>query len=179
MKRNDLAAHLQKLEELEEVERIRDAPSSEQRVLDLQRTAGNRAANALVVQAKLIVGKADDPAEREADLRAGHVIAALSGRQDPTTARRSPDTPGGPDPLGGLDVNSELESEIDHKRRGSGQKIPSEVQRAFGADSGALDGVRVHTDVHADRLSESLQAKAFTTGQRHLLPRGHLQPRLE
>jgi hypothetical protein len=163
MKRTDLAAHLRHIEELEETSTVRKAPSSEQQLLDVQRNAGNQAVNALIVQAKLMVGKANDPAEQAADVRAGHVIAAMKG-QAPGTAQRASESHSGPDPLGGLDVSSDVEAEIDN-RRGSGKQIPSDVQRAFGADAPALDGVRVHTDGHADRLSESLQAKAFTTGK--------------
>ncbi|MEY2423100.1 MAG: hypothetical protein QOI95_3167 [Acidimicrobiaceae bacterium] len=173
MKHTDFAAHLREIEELEDTERTSDAPSG-QRVLDVQRTAGNQAVNALVVQAKLMVGKAADPAEHEADLRADHVLAALTHGQG-TSARRSSDEDHGPDPLGGLDVSTETESEID-KQRGGGQKVPTEVRSAFGADSAALDSVRVHTDVHADRLSQSLQAKAFTTGKDIFFRQGTYNP---
>lgn len=172
--KHDLAAHLRRLEELGGAESEPGTPSSEQRLLDVQRRAGNRAANALLVQAKLMVGKADDPAERDADVRAGHVIAAMNAN-GLALAQRTDSDHGGSDPLGGVEVSADLESEID-KHRGGGTSVPSDVRRAFGPEASALDDVRVHTDANASRLSEVLQAKAFTTGSDIFFRQGTYNP---
>src|SRR4051794_25971926 len=83
-------------------------------LLGLQRAAGNRA-TAAFVQTKLVVGKAADPAEQEADDIADAVLQRLrrqpgddddgDGTGDgPPTIRRS--SGGGDDPLGGSDVDA-------------------------------------------------------------------------
>ncbi|MEY2452656.1 MAG: hypothetical protein QOD92_2230 [Acidimicrobiaceae bacterium] len=172
--KHDLAAHLQHLQDLEKAESDREAPSSEQQLLEVQRRAGNQAVNALLVQAKLMVGKAGDPAERDADVRAAHVVAAMNVNGS-ALAQRTGSDHGGSDPLGGLDVSADLESEID-KHRGGGTSVPPDVRRAFGPEAAALDDVRVHTDGDASRLSEALQAKAFTTGSDIFFRQGTYNP---
>jgi hypothetical protein len=62
-------------------------------------------------------------------------------------------------------ITPEIESTIQQARSG-GQPLAGIVRRpveqAFGTDFG---GVTVHEDARADELSQSLQARAFTTGQ--------------
>jgi hypothetical protein len=45
--------------------------------------------------------------------------------------------------------------------------------KAMGAD---FSGVRVHTDSQSDELNQSIQAKAFTTGQDVFFRRGAYDP---
>jgi hypothetical protein len=148
----------------------------------LQRSFGNRAvvgllprtSSRLPIQAKLTVNPVGDAYEREADRVAEQVVGALDGgqhgvqRQEEDEAiqtqalsgiiQRLPDG-------GGTVVAPELEDEI-KQARGGGQHLSGDVrepmEQAFGAD---FSGVRVHTDANADALSQSLQARAFTTGQ--------------
>ena len=47
------------------------------------------------------------------------------------------------------------------------------MEQRLGAD---FDGVRLHTDARADRLSRSLQAQAFTTGNDIFFRRGGYAP---
>ncbi|WP_218080216.1 eCIS core domain-containing protein [Anthocerotibacter panamensis] len=61
--------------------------------------------------------------------------------------------------------------------RGGGQGIADTVrgplEQAFGAD---FSGVRVHTDSQSDSLNQSLQARAFTTGQDIFFRQGEYNP---
>jgi len=69
--------------------------------------------------------------------------------------------PGG----GGMAATSELETSI-QQARGSGQPLSENIrqpmEQAFGAD---FSSVKVHTDTQSDQLNQSIQARAFTTGQ--------------
>jgi hypothetical protein len=62
------------------------------------------------------------------------------------------------------EVSNSLEAKI-NTNRGSGNTLSKEIrlpmEETFGAD---FSGVRVHTDSEANNLNESLQARAFTTG---------------
>jgi hypothetical protein len=124
-------------------------------LLELQQTIGNQATMGLV-QAKLVVGAADDPAEREADAIAARVLGGSGGGEPPPR--------GANDPLGGLEVGPDVSRDIE-RARGGGSPLPGSLRRelepGFGTD---FSNVRVHTDHRADALNRSLQARAFTTG---------------
>ncbi len=76
----------------------------------------------------------------------------------------------------GGDVSSNLEASI-QQARGGGQAIAENVrtplEQAFGAD---FSGVRVHTDSRSNQLNQSIQAKAFTTGQDVFFRQGAYEP---
>jgi hypothetical protein len=61
--------------------------------------------------------------------------------------------------------------------RGGGQAMDhgtrGKMEQAFGADFG---GVRIHTDNRADTLSQSLSARAFTTGSDVFFRQGEYSP---
>ncbi|MEL7314700.1 MAG: DUF4157 domain-containing protein, partial [Cyanobacteria bacterium J06559_3] len=63
------------------------------------------------------------------------------------------------------------------RSRGQGQPLTDSVrgpmEQAFGAN---FSGVRIHTDSQADGLNQSLQAKAFTTGQDIYFKQGEFKP---
>jgi hypothetical protein len=107
------------------------ADGPEQLFFALQRAVGNAAVNELFVQCKLHVARADDPAEREAEI---------------------------------------------NRARSGGAPVPTELRRAFGAQSYALSSVRLHTDAQANGLSEALHAKAFTTGNDVFFGKGAYAP---
>ncbi|MEQ9358015.1 eCIS core domain-containing protein [Coleofasciculus chthonoplastes] len=69
-----------------------------------------------------------------------------------------------------------LEQEIQQKR-GRGQPISNKIrqpmEQAFGAD---FSQVQVHTDSKSNKLNESIQAKAFTTGTDIFFKQGEYQP---
>src|SRR5205085_1524274 len=61
--------------------------------------------------------------------------------------------------------------------RGGGSPLPetlrSRMERGFGA---SFEDVRIHTGDESDRLNQSLQARAFTTGQDLYFKRGEYNP---
>ncbi|MEQ8540644.1 MAG: DUF4157 domain-containing protein [Coleofasciculus sp. D1-CHI-01] len=69
-----------------------------------------------------------------------------------------------------------IEQEIEQKR-GGGQPISNKIrqpmEQAFGAD---FSQVQVHTDSKSNKLNESIQAKAFTTGKDIFFKQGEYQP---
>jgi hypothetical protein len=77
---------------------------------------------------------------------------------------------------GRLAVDKEIEQRIT-SQRGGGQPLDTGVQQqmqdVIGYD---LSGVRVHTSPEASSLSQSLQAKAFTTGSDVFFNEGQYQP---
>ena len=127
------------------------------------------------VRRSMTIGRADDPAERQADRMADAALANLGAYDDSgvsTIARRTVDD----DPLGGTDVDPSLQRSIDAKR-GGGRPLGDRESNAFSDSYGVdLSGVRVHTDSDADRLSRSLQADAFTTGNDVFFRRGMYEP---
>jgi hypothetical protein len=74
---------------------------------------------------------------------------------------------------GGMDA---IERAIDGARgggRGMDHGTRSHMESAFGAD---FSGVRIHTDTRADGLSQSLSARAFTTGRDVFFRQGEYNP---
>jgi Domain of unknown function (DUF4157) len=137
-----------------------------------------------VVQAKLTIGQPDDHYEREADRIASDVVtkinaptvanaerSAITGNEAPKPSliqRRSAIAIGNATP----DLESSIQS-----ARGSGnplsETIRKPMEQAFGAD---FSGVKVHTDSQSDQLNQSIQAKAFTTGQDVFFRQGAYEP---
>jgi Domain of unknown function (DUF4157) len=78
--------------------------------------------------------------------------------------------------LNGGEASTDLESSI-QSARGSGQsldpKLQEKMSQAMGAD---FSGVKVHTDSQSDQLNQSIQAKAFTTGQDVFFRQGAYEP---
>ena len=125
---------------------------------------------AMLAQAKLSVGRVDDPAELEADEMAqkfsqwngaGGSVEVSEGSSG-GDAMRSADT--GTLETGGFEVGADVQSEISSR---SGRGVPladdqrSKFEQFFGKD---LSAVRVHADSDASELSGSLGAEAFTVG---------------
>jgi hypothetical protein len=76
----------------------------------------------------------------------------------------------------GASATLDLESSI-QQARGNGQPLGNNIrtpmEQAFGAD---FSGVRVHSDAHSDQLNQSIQARAFTTGQDVFFRQGAYNP---
>src|SRR3954454_3982448 len=164
------------------------SPQMSNALMNLQRMAGNRA-TAAYVQAKLVVGRADDPAEHEADTIADEVLTRLRRSGGEAGGDGDDDTPGdgprirrsssGPDPLGGLEVDSSTSNDIDKARsRGSALSgdVLSRMEQGFGHD---FSSVRIHQDKESDRLNRSLQAQAFTTGTDIFFSGGSYRPQTD
>jgi hypothetical protein len=132
------------------------------------------------VQAKLAVGRADDPQEAEADRLAAEVMRliqrgiepALEDDADPgPRVRRAVGASGagvggsvGGDRLGGTTAVADVESRI-RSHRGRGNPLDVATAQSLGAAFGSdFSAVRVHTDNDADQLSRELDARAFTVG---------------
>ncbi|MEY2975501.1 MAG: hypothetical protein RIR49_1921 [Actinomycetota bacterium] len=147
-----------------------DGEAASEDRLDQFVTSSSRSVG-LLAQARLSVGRVDDPAEVEAD----RMAAAFTG------ARRSPDTGGGPAggaaiAEGGFEVGADTEAAIE-SARGGGSALPKglrgEFEGFFGADLGS---VRLHTDGKAAGLSRSLGAEAFTVGSDVFFGDGRFDP---
>ncbi|WZF22409.1 DUF4157 domain-containing protein (plasmid) [Nostoc sp. UHCC 0302] len=156
------------------------------------------------IQAKLTIGEPGDKYEQEADETARQVVQRIHQSQGEKVQRESlleeeelqmkperriqrESLPLSEDELqmkpmvqrvadGGMATSPDLETSI-QQARGSGQpladSIKSPMEQAFGAD---FSGVKVHTDTRADQLNQSIQAKAFTTGQDVFFRQGAYQP---
>ncbi|MEH2027375.1 eCIS core domain-containing protein [Nostoc sp.] len=76
----------------------------------------------------------------------------------------------------GIAAAPDLEASI-NQARGGGQAIADNIrepmEQAFGAD---FSGVKVHTDGQSDQLNQSIQARAFTTGQDVFFRQGEYNP---
>ena len=155
-------------------------------LLRYQRQHGNRYVQQVLgrpVQAKLIVGRAADVYEQEAD-RVAEAVVRSNGQ--PGDAREPRHEEGAPrvslkasssaDPLGGTSTDAGTEAAITGAGRGGVALQPavrSRMETAFGSDFGS---VRIHQDPDADRLSRQLQARAFTSGSHIFFASGAYQP---
>ncbi|WP_258040741.1 DUF4157 domain-containing protein [Pseudanabaena sp. BC1403] len=78
--------------------------------------------------------------------------------------------------IDGGEASTDLESSI-QSARGSGQSLDSNLQAKMGQAMGAdFSRVKVHTDLQSDQLNQSIQAKAFTTGQDVFFRQGEYNP---
>lgn len=137
------------------------------------------------VQPKLTIGKPNNPFEQEADKVAEQVIQRIHsprisqdglGLQRTVTPQvsqlsiqRQSTIPVGP-------ASNEFEQSLNQARHGGsplGPTIQTKMESAMGAD---FSRVKVHTDAHADQLSRSIQAKAFTTGNDVFFKQGAYSP---
>jgi hypothetical protein len=63
------------------------------------------------------------------------------------------------------------------RERGGGHELDSQVQRTMSQQLGSdLSEVKIHTSSEANQLSQTLQAKAFTTGQDIFFKEGEYNP---
>ncbi|MEB3310409.1 MAG: DUF4157 domain-containing protein [Snowella sp.] len=143
------------------------------------------------IQAKLMVGPANDIYEQEADRVAAQVVQrihtpvsnsltqgeSVQRQKDEEGLQMRPITPiQRKDMSAGGEVSTDLESEINHAR-GGGQPLAPEMQLKMGEAMGAdFSGVRVHRSEQADKLTRAVGARAFTTGQDLFFKRGEYQP---
>ncbi|MCB8751176.1 eCIS core domain-containing protein [Planktothrix agardhii] len=78
--------------------------------------------------------------------------------------------------MAGGDASTELERSI-QTAKGGGQPLDGGLQRSMGqAMEADFSGVKVHTDSQSDQLNQSIQAKAFTTGQDVFFRQGAYEP---
>jgi hypothetical protein len=78
--------------------------------------------------------------------------------------------------IAGGEASTDLDTAI-NSARGSGQPLDAGLQRSMGQAMGAdFSRVKVHTDAQSDQLNQSIQAKAFTTGQDVFFRQGAYDP---
>ncbi|WP_292803329.1 DUF4157 domain-containing protein [Nostoc sp. NMS7] len=144
------------------------------------------------MQRKLTIGEPGDKYEQEADGVASQVVKQINTpapQQAGQSQRRQREEVAEEEEklqmkpmlqlraaVGGLKATADLETEI-KQARGSGQSLADSIklpmEQAFGAD---FSGVKIHTDAKSDKLNQSIQAKAFTTGQAILFRQGEYDP---
>lgn len=143
--------------------------------------------NPIPIQPKLTIGAPGDKYEQEADRVAKQVVTQIhypKSLDTPSSAQRQ-DLPERDELMmkpiiqrhnGPKDANPNLEQAINQSRGGGrplDKKIRGPIEQAFGANFG---DVRVHSDTKAHQLNESIQARAFTTGQDLFFRQGAYQP---
>jgi hypothetical protein len=75
------------------------------------------------------------------------------------------------------EATPDLERAIQQRARGGGQALDSGTRAGMESSLGAdFSGVRVHADAQADSLNQSLNARAFTTGQDVFFKQGTYSP---
>ncbi|MGB7442562.1 MAG: DUF4157 domain-containing protein [Coleofasciculaceae cyanobacterium] len=152
---------------------------------------GDSGGNEASIQAKLTIGEVGDKYEQEADRVAAEVVqqisrpAPVSNAQGEVVQGKESKEEEGELQLkpmvqrradAGGEASPDLTSAI-NSARGGGQPLDEGLQQSMGQAMGAdFSGVRVHTNTQSDRLNQSIQAKAFTTGQDVFFQQGEYQP---
>ena len=139
----------------------------------------------LAIQPKLTIGAVGDKYEQEADRVAASVVRKINAPQNSAIQREEmpEDEELQMKPMvqclgegNSIAAPPNLESSI-NQAKGSGQSIPNAIRQpmenALGTD---FSGVKVHTDDRANRLNESIQATAFTTGKDIFFKHGEYNP---
>ncbi|OYE02940.1 hypothetical protein CDG79_21330 [Nostoc sp. 'Peltigera membranacea cyanobiont' 232] len=147
-----------------------------------------------LIMAKLTIGAVGDKYEQEADRVAAQVVqrinapASVQSGEDETVQREKMETKDNEARLmrspilqrkssdGEMTATPDMETSI-NRARGGGQPMANNIrqpmEQAFGAD---FSRVKVHTDAQSDRLNQSIQARAFTTGQNVFFRQGEYNP---
>ncbi len=141
-----------------------------------------------LIQPKLAIRPAGDRYEQEADRVAHDVVQRLNTRQpqesQPQEPQRRDPTQGNAVQMKSLSQDSsaammappELETSI-QAAKGGGQFLPNSIREPMEQEFGAnFAGVKIHTDSASNRLNQSIQAKAFTTGSDIFFRQGAYQP---
>ncbi|ABW33211.1 eCIS core domain-containing protein [Acaryochloris marina] len=145
------------------------------------------------IQRKLTLGQPGDKYEQEADRVASQVVQqinapSLSQFNQGQSVQQEKELEGGMQAkslraaiqrrqaMTDEEASADLESAI-NSARGSGKSLDARLQRSMGQVMGAdFSEVKVHTDTQSDQLNQSIQARAFTTGQDVFFREGAYQP---
>ncbi|NES83110.1 MAG: DUF4157 domain-containing protein [Moorea sp. SIO2B7] len=149
---------------------------------NLKRLSAMRAANFSVydpriatpapVQTKSLVQREEMPEEEKKAVQAKSLVQreeTLEKKEKELQAKSAVDAS-----IPKLQAN--FERSLNRAKRGGSpldRAFRAKVEPAMGAD---FSGVKVHTDSEADRLSQSIQAKAFTTGEDIFFKKGEYKP---
>ena len=114
--------------------------------------------------------------EAEEELQAKSEITTIQRMEEPEEDLQTKPILQRQEGIGSREASAGLESQINQVRNG-GQALETNLQARMGQAMGAdFSGVRVHTDAQSDKLNQSIQAKAFTTGQDVFFRQGEYQP---
>jgi Domain of unknown function (DUF4157) len=134
-----------------------NAPVSGQPNQNLQREKMSSEDEELMMKSEISSIQRSTKPEEEEELQAKPVLQLKAGNS-------------------GTAATAELEDSI-QQARGGGQPLAKSIrkpmERAFGSD---FSGVRIHADSQADQLNQSIQARAFTTGQDVFFRQGAYEP---
>ena len=142
-------------------------------------TSRNRASP---IQAKLTIGQPGDKYEQEADRVAAQVVNQIQAPvTQPQALPESKELQKKPKlqlkaSASQMTAAPDLETNINQARSGGqpmAQSIKEPMEQSFGAD---FSGVKVHTDERSNQLNQSIQARAFTTGQDVFFRQGEYNP---
>jgi hypothetical protein len=141
-----------------------------------------------IIQAKLVVGPANDPLEHEADRIADHVMrapasdpriaSALPGLQSKCAACEKEEQPLPTKKATAPEaVSGEAPAIVDEALRSSGQSLDAPV-RAFmeGRFGHDFSHVRIHADSRAAEATNAVGALAYTTGHQIVFGAGQYNP---
>jgi hypothetical protein len=131
------------------------------------------------IRAKLAVGRADDPAEAEADQMAA---TALRGPAPCACGGTCPRCSGGTGVVHrrATDAGGAAAIRGDAFGPSTGRPLGAGLRRYFEPRFGmALDAVRVHDDAHANTTAKSIRAHAFTAGSDIGFAAGRFSPETE
>ncbi|MEH1997077.1 eCIS core domain-containing protein [Nostoc sp.] len=146
-----------------------------------------------VVQTKLTIGRPNDRYEQEADRVAASVVQQINLNRSVPGSMNSGEVVQGKDTeeveglrmkpmvqrqkaIGRGEASTDLTLAI-NSAKGGGQPLDADLQQSMGQAMGAdFSGVKVHTDAQSDQLNQSIQAKAFTTGQDVFFRQGAYEP---
>ena len=179
-------------------ENSRSMDTGIERILYLQRTAGNQAVQRLVrsgmLQAKLRIGQPGDNYEQKADQVAEHVMRmpepqVVSSntpriqraypackeyelRREPVKEEEEEELKRKETSCQTPQVTPEVENSI-NSMRGRGQPLPEHVRSYFEPRFGAdFSGVRIHNGSDVAETAKSINARAFTIGNNIAFGRG-------
>jgi hypothetical protein len=152
------------------------------------------------IQAKLTIGQVGDKYEQEADRVAKNVVQQINAPQTKAlqkedSAQIQPNTLQSQqiyqgelqlkqlsemvrcrEVIAGGEASRDLARSI-NSAKGGGQPLNVGLQQSMGQAMGTdFSRVRVHTDAQADQLNQSIQSKAFTTGQNIFFRQGEYNP---
>lgn len=136
------------------------------------------------IQPKLVIGSPSDRYEQEADRVASDVVQRI---HSPQLTKQSASIQKQYKNIGIIQpkLNQNIPSRVAPTNLGSsiqsarvsGQPLADTIrqpmEQAFGTD---FSGVKIHTDSIADNLSQSIQARAFTTGKNIFFKQGEYNP---
>ncbi|MBE9045004.1 DUF4157 domain-containing protein [Pleurocapsales cyanobacterium LEGE 10410] len=153
---------------------------------DISIFSAEQSANPIPLQAKLTIGQPNDKYEQEADRVAADVVQTINSpeaNQPVQKTEAEEEVQAKPLDLqadGMTAAASAAPAQVEqgiNQAKGGGKSLAPKLQQKMGSAMGAdFSGVRVHTDNNADRLNESIQAKAFTTGRDVFFKQGAYQP---